>query len=300
MNKLAPLLQANNISYSWNKDAFLENVSLALYGGDFTALIGSNGAGKSTLLRVLAGILKIREGQIDLNGNKLPERKPKILARQLIYAPQNALRPAGLSVRDMVLQGRFPWLSAFGFYSARDYAIASKSLQICELNHLAFRNTEALSGGEWQRALLARVICQSVGAEKPVIILDEIASGLDPARAIDIFSLLAKMQSEGCAILASIHDCNLASMFANNMLALDNGKILFSGKTADVFTVDNLSRLYNMDVEIFTHPDLGCPQMFPRFKNARSNIRARSTNPFCTILQRNGHKFFSNFKQTEY
>lgn len=283
MSIKTPLLQACNVFKAWNANAFIEDISLDLYAGDFLALIGANGSGKSTLLRILAGICKADSGHVFLHSKKLRKWKSRLLARHLIYTQQTPPRPTGLSVMDMVLQGRYPWLSAFGFFSSRDYAIASQAIDQCELSSLSSQKAQNLSGGEWQRALLARAICQSTGTEKPVLMLDEIAVALDPGRAISMFSLLEKLRSKGCAILASVHDCNLAAMFATHIFALDKGKILFSGKTSDAFTKDNMSALYKMEVEIFTHPDLGCPQMLPRFKNHHVDIHPWNAQSFSSV-----------------
>lgn len=260
-----PLLQCENLASAWKTRPFLENIDFNLAKGQFLALLGANGAGKSTLLRALAGILNTSKGRILLNGTPLQNFSARTLARQMAYVPQNAIRPRGLAVEEMVLQGRYPWLSPLGLFARKDRGMASAALELAELGKLAKQQVETLSGGEWQRALLARAICQTTGATAPLLLLDEIASGLDPARAISIFSLLASLKAKNCAILASIHDCNLAAIFATHMLALKKGKILFYGKTRDVFTRENIGRLYEMEVGIFHHPDLGCPQVYPRF-----------------------------------
>lgn len=259
------LLEIKNLHTGYGNNFSLKDINLQLGSGEFLALIGPNGSGKSTLLRCMSGGLKYNRGEINLNGKPLSEYNYRQMARFLAVALQHTSRPAQMTVREYVLLGRYPWLGISGFFGARDRQYALDALKLCGMDRYALRTVESLSGGEWQRIVLARTICQIMGVSPAIIAPDEISSALDPSSAMEIFTLLASMCSKGIAICASVHDCNLAALFASHILALKNGKIQFYGEIKDVFTAQNLSGLYDMPVGIFLHPDLGLPQYYPRF-----------------------------------
>lgn len=258
-------LQVKSLSAGYSNNEFLKNVTFHLENGQMLALIGGNGSGKTTLINCITGIINNFKGEIRARGENIGNLSRKKLARILAAAPQNALRPAGQSVLDMTLLGRYPWLNWFGLFGAKDRAFAISALKKTGMDNLEQRDTATLSGGEWQRSVLARALCQVGEEESPLFILDEIAAGLDPCRALEIFSLLGRLRGKGAAIMVSIHDCNLAAIFASHILALKQGRQLFFGPVRDVFTEENLSELYDMRVGIYAHPDLGVPQMYPRF-----------------------------------
>lgn len=268
------LLQLMNISACYKQKPVFANVSFNLRAGEILCLLGPNGAGKSTLSKIISGIQKASSGEARLKNRPIQNFTRRELARNLVYIPQNPLRPNGLTLRETVMQGRFPHLPFTGFYSSEDKKITEEALAKTDLIHLENRKVESLSGGEWQRALISRAICQASGAQNPVLVLDEIISGLDPLRSIKIFTLLASLRQTGYAIIAAVHDCNIAAMFACRLLALKAGRILFYGKTKDVFNAENLSKLYDMEMDTFVHPDLGCSQVFPRFANNSNTCHA--------------------------
>lgn len=264
MMSASPLL-VRNLSAGYNNDEVLKDITFHLDTGQMLALVGGNGSGKTTLINCITGIISNFKGEICARGQNIGNLSRKKLARILAAAPQNAIRPAGQSVLGMTLLGRYPWLNWFGLFDSEDRAYAISALEITGIDNLAQRDTKTLSGGEWQRCVLARALCQIGGEDSPLLVLDEIAAGLDPGRALEIFSLLNRLCKKGAAIMASIHDCNLAAIFASHILALKQGKQLFFGPVEEVFTEENLSELYDMPVGIFAHPDLGIPQMYPRF-----------------------------------
>lgn len=244
----------------------LEGVDLSLGPGECAALLGPNGSGKTTLLRCADGTLAPWAGTACLHGREAAALRPRERARLVaVVAQQSGLvsRPAGLSVLETVLLGRYPWLSWSGTYARRDYEAAERALEATGAMALARRPVQTLSGGEWQRVLLARALAQLDGCEEPVFVLDELAASLDPARAVELFSLLEARRRQGACLLMAVHDCNLAARCATRLIGLRQGRVLFDGPVRSVFTEENLSALYAFPLCVFSHPDADLPQALP-------------------------------------
>ena len=259
----APPLELAGIAAGYEGAAALAGVSLAVGPGENVILLGPNGSGKTTLLRCAAGILRPLAGSVRLCGELAECLSARARARRVAVLPQQPERPRGLSVRDLVLLGRFPWLSWSGIYSRADHAAAARALAAVDAEHLAARRVETLSGGEWQRALLARALAQMDGVAAPLFLLDELTASLDPARAEEVFALLGERRLAGAALLQAAHDCNLAARHATRLVGLKAGRILFDGPVGDVFTEENLSALYDLPCRVFRHPDGDIPQALP-------------------------------------
>lgn len=241
----------------------LSGVSFAVAPGENVILLGPNGSGKTTLLRCAAGTLRPLKGGVRLGGEPVERLGARERARRVAVLPQQPERPRGMRVGDLVLLGRFPWLAWSGIYGREDHAAAARALAAVDGVHLAPRLVETLSGGEWQRALLARVLAQMDGVAAPLFLLDELTASLDPARAEEVFALLGRRREAGAALLQAAHDCNLAARHATRLVGLKAGRILFDGPVREVFTEENLSALYDLPCRVFRHPDGDVPQALP-------------------------------------
>lgn len=261
--KNPPLFQAYKLGVSYSSNFSLSDITFELSSGHFLALIGPNGSGKTTLLRCLSRGFQNYSGSISILSRDIKTFSHKKLARMLAMTLQNSPRPAHMKVFSYILLGRFPWLGLLGFFSQKDYACARECGNLCQVEHLFERELESLSGGEWQKVILARALCQILLAPQSILLLDEISSAMDPAKSIETFQFLSELSTRNTTIIAAIHDCNLAALFATHILALKKGKIHFYGKTRDVFTEENLSSLYDLPLGIFRHPQLGLPQIYP-------------------------------------
>ncbi|WP_241159471.1 MULTISPECIES: ABC transporter ATP-binding protein [unclassified Desulfovibrio] len=259
----APPLELTGVAAGYAGARTLSGVTLAVAPGENVILLGPNGSGKTTLLRCAAGALRPQEGTVRLGGESAHTLSARARARLVAVLPQQPERPRGLSVRDLVLLGRYPWLSWSGVYSRADHAAAARALAAVDAAHLAGRPVETLSGGEWQRALLARSLAQMDGVAAPLFLLDELTASLDPARAEEVFALLDERRKGGAALLQAAHDCNLAARHATRLMGLKAGRILFDGPVAAVFTEENLSALYDLPLTVFRHPDGDIPQALP-------------------------------------
>ena len=252
----AVVLRVAGISAAYGEKAVLRRVEFTLRAGECAALLGPNGSGKTTLLRAISGVLAPQTGEIELLGRPLATLSPRQRARMVAVVPQRGQLPQGLTSRQMVLLGRFAHLGWLGAYGREDYAAADSALEETGAAMLANRRLTELSGGELQRVLLARALAQ----QSPLLLLDELAAGLDWARMVELFDLLERRRAAGACVLMAVHDCNLAALYATRLMGLKGGNLVFDGPVARVFTEENLGALYNIPISILPHPRFGLPQ----------------------------------------
>jgi iron complex transport system ATP-binding protein len=229
----------------------IEGVDLTFGAGRLTAIIGPNGAGKSTLLECAAGLLPPASGQIMLGDTPLMSLRRRDLARRRAYLPQRASVDWPISVERVVALGLTPALPAFGGLPEAMQPTIDGALAECDLIALRDRPATRLSGGELARAMLARAI---VG-DPEILIVDEPTSGLDPRHAIDAMRRLRTRADAGRTVVLSVHELDLALRFADDVVALRDGKLLWAGPAAQVMTEDNLGRLYDVRVRISRDKD---------------------------------------------
>lgn len=253
------LIECRELKKSYGRKEALRGVNLELGSGRIIGLLGPNGSGKTTLLRVLAGSLMPTAGMVQVQGADIRRLSPRERARRVAVLSQRSAAPQGMTALQMVLLGRYPWLGWWGSYSAEDRRIAHEALEETGALPLAGRQVSELSGGELQRVALARSLAQ----QSPVLLLDELAAGLDLARMLELFDLLERRRRAGAALLLVMHDCNLAAQYATRLLGLREGRVLFDGPVRRCFTAENLRALYAVDLHIVPHPRNGLPQALP-------------------------------------
>jgi iron complex transport system ATP-binding protein len=252
-----PLLACQHISGGYADTQVVHDISLAVHAGEHVALIGPNGSGKSTLLHILSALLKPWQGTVQLNGANMHGIAPKMRAQSMAVISQKQEHLPAITVQDMVLLGRYPYLHWLGRYSQKDYAIAHAALEETGLAPLAQRLVCGLSGGEMQRVLLARALAQ----ESRLFLLDELSAGLDVARMLDVFDLLDTRRKAGAGLLTVMHDLNIAALYADRIVAIKAGHILFSGTVREVFTASKLSMLFDVPLHVVPHPQRPVPQV---------------------------------------
>jgi iron complex transport system permease protein len=251
----------NNLRFSHNPRAgnasTLSDISLTLRQGEFVGLLGPNGSGKSTLLDCICGMLAPQSGKVLVMGRDiraLPEKQRALLCAVL---PQRPELPPAFSVFSLVLSGRYARTPFWGGYSRGDELAVWRALEECGVSRLADRTADSLSGGELQRALLARALVQ----DTPLLLLDEAAAGLDPGFQTAIFDALARRNAwQGLTVLAALHDLNLAALYCRRLIFLKQGRIIADGPTDEVFVPDRLRLLYGSPIATVPHPDLQRPQ----------------------------------------
>lgn len=238
------LLSAKGISSCYNGREVLHKVSADINGGKVTAIIGPNGSGKSTLLKTLIGIVPKKEGEIFSEGKSTDSMSSLEIARRIAYLPQMKSVP-DLTVRTMVLHGRFSHLSYPRRYRKEDLESVEKAIEITGITEYAEKNVSSLSGGTVQLVFLAMALAQS----SPVILMDEPTSFLDISHQIKLMKLCRGIVSEGRAVAAVLHDIPLALKYADNMIVMSNGKIVLYGTTSDVYKSGVLNRVFNVEVK---------------------------------------------------
>ncbi len=232
------------IRYRAKAELAVSEISFELAKGEWLGIIGPNGAGKSTLLKGLAGVLSL-EGRIELDGVGAPN--PALRAQTVAYVPQNPALPVGLTTAEYVLLGRSAHLKWYQSESAGDRDRAGEVLSELNLTELAPRPVTELSGGEVQRAALARALAQ----DATILVLDEPTSALDLAHQIAVLELVDSLRlNHGLTVISAMHDLTLASRFAPQILLMDNGRQVAMGAAYDVLTAEVLSAHYNTPVSV--------------------------------------------------
>lgn len=239
-------LKINKLSFSYSHEKIvLKDISFAVEQGEFLGVLGTNGTGKTTLLKCINNILEPTVGGIYFGKEDITKLKQNEIAKIIAYVPQYANNLSPVTVIDFVMQGRIPY-AGFSF-SQLDKQIVLDVLQQFDLENYAFRKVNELSGGERQRVLIARALAQ----DPKIIILDEPTSSLDLYNQLFILEIIKEMgHKENLAVIMTIHDLNLASMFCDKLLMLTSGKVFAYGKSEDVLTVDNIKAVYNVQTAI--------------------------------------------------
>lgn len=235
----------------------LHGVSARVGRGAWLGLVGPNGAGKSTLVRAVLGLVPY-QGRVRIAGREYGPAEHRRRARAVAYVPQRPVLPRSMTVTDYVLLGRSAHHSYLGAETARDRRVAAAVLERLQLAPFARRPLGQLSGGESQRAVLARALVQ----EAPVLVMDEPTTSLDLGHSQLVLELTDELRREkGLCVLCAIHDLTLAAQYASQLLVLADGSAVLSGPPAEVLTEANISRFFGARVEIL--PGLSGPAISP-------------------------------------
>lgn len=185
-------LAAKGVSIAYGRSIVVEGLAIAISSGAFTALVGPNGCGKSTILRALAGLLKPIAGTIQLDGRPISDLSTKEVVRRIGALAQGPVAPDGLTVLDLIRQGRYPHRSLFGRWSENDDAVCNTALSLTCMEELRDRPVDSLSGGQRQRAWIAMALAK----ETPILLLDEPTTFLDLAHQIEVMELIGQLVNE--------------------------------------------------------------------------------------------------------
>ncbi|MFZ4068884.1 MAG: ABC transporter ATP-binding protein [Caulobacterales bacterium] len=236
-----PVLSVSGLSVLLGSRMVVREARFALTGG-FTALIGPNGAGKTSLLRACLGLIARQSGEVALAGLDPARISPSRRARLCAYLPQKRPLAWPLRVRDVVALGRFAFGAAPGRLSRQDAAAVDRAMAACDLTDLAQRRCDALSGGETARVHIARALA----AEAPLLLADEPIAALDPRHALAVLALLRGFADRGGTVLASVHDLDLAGLFADRILVMQAGAMVADGAPEDVLRADLLAQVFGV------------------------------------------------------
>lgn len=253
------MLKIQSLSVSYGSRHVLHNVSLNVQSGEVLALIGPNGAGKSTLIRAVSGVIPYT-GQVRTNGDDFASLSTMQRARYIATVPQAVSMPPAYSVWETVLFGRTPHLGFLGQPSSKDEEIARQALTRVSALPFADRRVGELSGGEQQRILLARALCQST----PILLLDEPTAHLDLQYQVGLLELVQELaHKDNLAVLVALHDLNLAAHYADRIALMVAGNIKALGKPKDVLQADLIQEAYCLPVKVIQHPFLDLPLVLP-------------------------------------
>jgi cobalamin transport system ATP-binding protein len=239
-------LEARALSVALNGARIIEPLDLTVAGGEWVVIIGPNGAGKSTLLRALSGIIEF-SGDVIVDGTLSHHAARRELARSIALVPQQPHIPYELTVAEYVLLGRTPHIGYFASEGRGDRLAAERAIARLGLRRLVTRTLGSLSGGELQRAVLARALAQ----ETPILLLDEPTSALDLGRQQLALELVDGLRRQsGLTVVAAMHDLSLAGLYADRLLLMDSGRVVAQGSAREVLSERVIGAHYGAAVRV--------------------------------------------------
>lgn len=243
------MVEIQNLTAGYGGAPVLKDLSLSISPGELTVIVGPNGSGKSTLLRSLVGLTPKVEGSIRVNDTALSHLPSAQLAQNIAYLPQNK-RPPDMTVSQLVLHGRFPYLSYPRRYRRADREIAQKAMEQLGLSQLADTPLPQLSGGTQQKCYIAMALCQ----DSPVILMDEPLSFLDISHQLDLMALVKQLARAGKSMVLVLHDLALSLQWADRIILLENGRIQQTGSPAEILSSGLLEEVFGVRIHPRSDP----------------------------------------------
>lgn len=245
------LLSANSLSLSYNGHAVVQDFSLSILPGTIVGLVGPNGSGKTTILRALAGLIEPRAGTALVQGKQASRLDKRLRARKIGWVPQQESAAWPLTVSEVVRLGRAPHRGWLMPYTAADMKIVEHALARADLLSLKHRPVNKLSGGEFQRVLIARVLAQ----ETEALLLDEPTASLDIHHQVKVLDLIRDLvQEKGLSVVMAIHDLNLAVRYCDKLVLLNGGRQVSAGTPEEVLTPENLHTVFGVNARLYRDP----------------------------------------------
>ncbi|WP_171118267.1 MULTISPECIES: ABC transporter ATP-binding protein [Streptomyces] len=247
-------LSATGVTVAYDGVDVVHDASVTLRPGEVTVLVGPNGSGKSTLLRTIARLQRPRTATLAIDGTDGLALTPREFSRRVALLTQGRPTPSGLTVRDVVEFGRYPYRGRWGRSDPDGRAAVDRALAMTGVAELAERGAEHLSGGQLQRVWLASCLAQETG----VLLLDEPTTYLDLRYQIELLDLVRDLADDhGIAVGAVLHDLDQAAALADRIVLLDEGRIVADGLPEDVLTAQRLTDTYGIRIEVGTDPLTG-------------------------------------------
>ncbi len=247
------------LRYPHAESPAVNGISLESSPGRITAVVGPNGSGKSTLVRALLGRIPLERGRITWQGEDIERFDRRQLATEMAVVPQREEPAFPLRVRDYIALGRHPHGGPFAGRNTADRDSVANAIARADVGAFTERNTDALSGGEWQRVRIARALAQGGRA----LVLDEPTTFLDIAHEMSVFELLDALAREGQGILLVSHQLNLVARFADHIVLLHRGQVAAAGAPNDVMRGEVLERVYEWPLVVSRDPAVGAPVLVP-------------------------------------
>jgi iron complex transport system ATP-binding protein len=253
-------MTADSLSAGYNGVPVFFDFNLEIPTGKITTLIGANGSGKSTILKTMSRLLAPTGGAVYLEGESIHRMPTKAVAQRLALLPQGSQTPSGITVKDLVEYGRFPYRGRLSGMTAEDREIICWALSCTTMTEMADREMDQLSGGQRQRGWIAMALAQKTG----ILFLDEPTTYLDIAHQLEILQLLRQLnEQQGVTVVMVLHDLNHAIMFSDYLVAIKDGRKHCAGAPKDVITPKMLEGVFNIEAEVIQHPILDIQVCLP-------------------------------------
>ncbi|UOQ85352.1 ABC transporter ATP-binding protein [Gracilibacillus salinarum] len=253
-------LVTKDLTLGYGEEIIIDDLDITIPKGEITVFIGGNGCGKSTLLRSLARLLKPKQGDVVLNGEDIAKIPTKEVAKQMAILPQSPISPEGLTVEDLVKQGRHPYKTMFKRWSEEDETAVNEALESTNMLDLKDRAVDSLSGGQRQRAWIAMTLAQGTDT----ILLDEPTTYLDMTHQIEILDLLFELnERRQSTIVMVLHDLNLACRYAHHIVAIKDKNVYAQGKPEEIINCGLVHDVFQMKADVMYDPMFGTPMCIP-------------------------------------
>lgn len=274
-----PLLSTRAVDYQVQGKQLLKGIDMQVSAGDFVVIVGPNGAGKSTLLRILSGEFQPSAGKVYWRRNLLQKVPKAELARERAVLPQHHQVSLPFSTDELVMMGRYPHFDQLP--GMRDQEIVDAAFSKVDAQNLRGRSFLQLSGGEQQRVLLAQAFAQIWDCPNGVLLLDEPTNNLDLAHQQHLLQAAQELTQRGYAVVAILHDLNLAMHFADQVILLRQGSVWAQGSPESTLTASNIKMTFEVNVRLIQDvaerplivPDFGAPMLVFSGADAGSSLQ---------------------------
>lgn len=257
--KSPQVLSTADLSMAYEKPIF-ENLNVSIEPGSMTAIVGANGSGKSTLLKALARLQKPSAGAVLIGDKNIATVSPREFAKQVGLLSQHPIAPEGITVRELVMRGRYPHQKLVGRTPKSEIEIVDEVIARAGLADLAGRKLSDLSGGQRQRAWIAMALAQ----ESDILLLDEPTTFLDLSHQLEVLDLLSSLNQErGMTVVMVIHDLNMAARFCDRFIMVADGKIMAQGSPEEVLNPKNLAAAFKILARVIQDPVSKRPMIVP-------------------------------------
>ncbi|MGM0508808.1 MAG: heme ABC transporter ATP-binding protein [Fusobacteriota bacterium] len=253
-------IKIKNLDFAYKKEKVLKNINLSIKNGEITSIIGPNGSGKTTLLKLMLDLLTFKRGDIKISDKSIKKYSKKELSQKISYVSQQVNFNFDFTVYDIVMMGRYPYVSRFSKETNRDKKIVKEAMETTYTWKFRQKSINELSGGELQRVIIARSIVQN----SEIMMLDEPISHLDIHHQMEIMDTLKKINAKkNTTVITVLHNINLAVQYSDKIILLDKGKIIANGDPREVISYENIKKVYKMNFMIIDHPKNGLPYIIP-------------------------------------
>ncbi|MGH9150894.1 MAG: ABC transporter ATP-binding protein [Acidimicrobiales bacterium] len=255
-----PAVAAVGVSVRYGEFDAIADLDVNFERQSVTALVGPNGSGKSTLLRALGRLVRPSLGCVLLDGADIAHLPTREVARRLGVLPQGPTAPGGITVAELVEQGRYPHAGPLRMLRRQDHDAIEKALRVTGMECFVDRAVDSLSGGERQRAWIALTLAQCA----PVLLLDEPTTFLDVRFQLEVMELIRSLnEGTGLTVVMAIHDLHHAARYADRIIALSRGGLVADGRPSEVLTTELLEGVFGVKANIVVDPASGLPVAIP-------------------------------------